>query len=258
MKIKDGSLTHEGSSLVNDQPFISDSFSLTGSSSADNDDTTPGERMMAGSSGVVTNVSAGSTGKISSTGWHIPSYTSSSTPSTTLTSWVETLIRTKKYTVLTPVAGAVTIPLGGVSLVTTPSGSTPVSLSSISFSGSGDHAVVLVVTADATHTLAPLIYTGATLNTTPAAPSLLIASSSLTFSHPADVSAHGIFLTQTLDTGTGSTLKIKGNLICTGSSCTLSRSRTDQDHARPSTYIVTAPTLYLSLLPYFESEVEWR
>ena len=245
IKVIDTSFTHPGKEmLVNDQPFIIDSFDQSDTDLAG---------MSGGASGVVTNVDVGETGRVSKSWWTLNDY-SIAPPTTTLNQHAATLLRTMPYQVVLPTNGVLTLSTEHINVLPTSHAGT---IKSFISSGSGKSHVLIVADGNI---LGPLTLTGNVYNTGGSAKSLLILSSKVTFADPGDVQLRGIVIADQIDTGSGSTLKVTGNLICTGdpAGCAQRRSRTDQDHARPSVLIRLDPDQYLNLLPYLgKQQGEW-
>lgn len=245
IKVIDTSFTHPGKEvLVNDQPFIIDSFDQSDTDLAG---------MSGGASGVVTNVDVGEMGRVSKSWWTLYDY--SIAPSTTMfNQHAALLLRTKPYQLVTPVNGVLTLSTNHLNVLTSSQAG-----AIKSFVSSGPDKSLVLIVADG-NVLGPLTLTGNAYNTGGSAKSLLILSSKVTFADPGDVQLRGIVIADQIDTGSGSTLKVTGNLICTGTpaGCTQRRSRTDQDHARPSVLIRLDPDQYLNLLPYLgKQQGEW-
>lgn len=251
IKLIDASLVHTGSILTNDQPFIIDSFSQRGV--VDPTDTDFGG-MSGGASGVVANVSVGETGRVSKSWWTVDDYTPRAITGS-LGTHASTLLRTKPYQVVTPDKGKLTLSTESINVLESSNAS---DIRSLITTGTGKSLVLLVREGSA---LGPLTLTRESYNTGVNAKSLLILSSKVTFTDPGDVQIKGIILADQIDTGIGSTLKVTGNLICTGdpNGCVQGRSRADLDHARPSVLITVDPDQYLHLLPHLSPvDREWR
>jgi hypothetical protein len=158
------------------------------------------------------------------------------------------------YQVVLPTNGVLTLSTEHINVLPTSHAGT---IKSFISSGSGKSHVLIVADGNI---LGPLTLTGNAYNTGGSVKSLLILSSKVTFADPGDVQLRGIVIADQIDTGSGSTLKVTGNLICTGdpAGCAQRRSRTDQDHARPSVLIRLDPDQYLNLLPYLgKQQGEW-
>lgn len=244
IKVIDTSFTHPGKEvLVNDQPFIIDSFDQSDTDLAG---------MSGGASGVVTNVDVGEMGRVSKSWWTVDDYEPSAITGS-LDQLASTLLRTMPYHTVTPDKGKLTLSTDSINVLeSTQAGD----IKSFITSGSGTSLVLVVKSGS---TLGPLTLTGKSYNTINSKP-LLILSSRITFADPGDVQLRGIVIADQIDTGLGNTLKVTGNLICTGSpaGCTQRRSRTDKDHARPSVLIRLDPDQYLNLLPYLgKQQGEW-
>ena len=245
IKVIDTSFTHPGKEvLVNDQPFIIDSFDQSDTDLAG---------MSGGASGVVTNVDVGEMGRVSKSWWTLADYMADP-PQNLLSQHAATLLRTMPYQVVLPTNGVLTLSTEHINVLPTSHAGT---IKSFVSSGSGKSHVLIVADGNV---LGPLTLTGNAYNTGGSAKSLLILSSKITFADPGDVQLRGIVIADQIDTGSGNTLKVTGNLICTGSpaGCTQRRSRTDKDHARPSVLIRLDPDQYLNLLPYLgKQQGEW-
>ena len=245
IKVIDTSFTHPGKEvLVNDQPFIIDSFDQSDTDLAG---------MSGGASGVVTNVDVGEMGRVSKSWWTLADYMADP-PQNLLSQHAATLLRTMPYQVVLPTNGVLTLSTEHINVLPTSHAGT---IKSFVSSGSGKSLVLIVADGNV---LGPLTLTGNAYNTGGSAKSLLILSSKITFADPGDVQLRGIVIADQIDTGSGNTLKVTGNLICTGSpaGCTQRRSRTDKDHARPSVLIRLDPDQYLNLLPYLgKQQGEW-
>jgi len=86
---------------------------------------------------------------------------------------------------------------------------------------------------------------------------ILSKTGTITFSTSTQCAA-GIFIAQTIDTGSNSNqgLKIKGNLIALTS---LANGRAWADNSQPSVFVVFDPVQYINLLPYLSTaSYEWR
>ena len=86
---------------------------------------------------------------------------------------------------------------------------------------------------------------------------ILSKTGTITFSTSTQCAA-GIFIAQTVDTGSNSNLglKIKGNLIAL---TTLTNGRAWADNSRPSVFVVFDPDQYINLLPYLSTaSYDWR
>ena len=108
--------------------------------------------------------------------------------------------------------------------------------------------VVLIVTGTATLDMP---------NFQPANAALAILAQTINFTAPVKY-AEGIFIAQTIDTGSTSDqgLKIKGNLIAQS---TLNNSRSWIDNSKPSLFIIFDPTQYINLLPYLSTvSYQWN
>ena len=245
IKVIDTSFTHPGKEvLVNDQPFIIDSFDQSDTDLAG---------MSGGASGVVTNVDVGEMGRVSKSWWTLADYMADP-PQNLLSQHAATLLRTMPYQVVLPTNGVLTLSTEHINVLPTSHAGT---IKSFVSSGSGKSLVLIVADGNV---LGPLTLTGNAYNTGGSAKSLLILSSKITFADPGEVQLRGIVIADQIDTGSGNTLKVTGNLICTGSpaGCTQRRSRTDTDHARPSVLIRLDPDQYLNLLPYLgKQQGEW-
>ena len=245
IKVIDTSFTHPGKEvLVNDQPFIIDSFDQSDTDLAG---------MSGGASGVVINVDVGEMGRVSKSWWTLADYMADP-PQNLLSQHAATLLRTMPYQVVLPTNGVLTLSTEHINVLPTSHTGT---IKSFISSGSGKSHVLIVADGNV---LGPLTLTGNAYNTGGSAKSLLILSSKITFADPGDVQLRGIVIADQIDTGSGNTLKVTGNLICTGSpaGCTQRRSRTDKDHARPSVLIRLDPDQYLNLLPYLgKQQGEW-
>ena len=246
IKVIDTSFTHPGKEvLVNDQPFIIDSFDQTD---------TDLSGMSGGAAGVVANVAVGETGRVSKSWWTVDDYTPRAITGT-LDTHVLTLLRTKPYQTVTPDKGKLTLSAESINVLESANAS---DIRSFTTTGTGKSLVLLVRKGT---TPGPLTLTGQSYNISANAKSLLILSSKVTFADLGDVQIKGIILADQIDTGIGSTLKVVGNLICTGdpTGCVQGRSRADLDHARPSVLITVDPDQYLQLLPYLSPVMkEWR
>ncbi|MEI7653574.1 MAG: hypothetical protein WCJ70_04890, partial [bacterium] len=245
IKLIDASFVHSGKSLMNDHPFIIDSFDQTD---------TDLSGMSGGAVGVVANVAVGETGRVSKSWWTVDDYTPRAITGT-LDTHVLTLLRTKPYQVVTPHNGVLTLSAESINVLESANAS---DIRSFTTTGTGKSLVLLVRKGT---TLGPLTLTGQSYNISANAKSLLILSSKVTFADLGDVQIKGIILADQIDTGIGSTLKVVGNLICTGdpTGCVQGRSRADLDHARPSVLITVDPDQYLQLVPYLSPVMkEWR
>jgi hypothetical protein len=122
-------------------------------------------------------------------------------------------------------------------------GATP-NITSLSINPSGSAATLYVINSE-TKSLAPITLSTNTENMT-----LFVVSSNINID-PSVTELSGIFAsTGTFDTGGGTnTLKIKGNIISAGGLIDM-RDRQDNDHARPSMFVVFDFSLYQDLLPY--------
>ncbi|MEI7653362.1 MAG: hypothetical protein WCJ70_03750 [bacterium] len=245
IKLIDASFVHTGKSLMNDQPFIIDSFDQTD---------TDLSGMSGGAAGVVANVAVGETGRVSKSWWTVDDYEQTAITGS-LDQLASTLLRTKPYQIVTPDKGKLVLSTDTMNVLES---STAGAISSFSITGTGKSIVLLV--KNGAH-LGPLVLSGTTYNTSIGNKSLLVLSSQVTFSHRGDVQIQGVVIADQIDTGAGSTLKVVGNLICTGDpkGCVQGRSRTDLDHARPSVLIQFDPDQYLHLLPYLgKQKGEWE
>ena len=108
--------------------------------------------------------------------------------------------------------------------------------------------VVLIVTGTATLDMP---------NFQPAQAALAILAQTINFTSSVKY-AEGIFIAQTIDTGSTSNqgLKIKGNLIAL---TTLTNGRAWADNSQPSVFVVFDPVQYINLLPYLSTAYyDWR
>ena len=86
--------------------------------------------------------------------------------------------------------------------------------------------------------------------------SVAIVANSITFDGTTQT-ANGIFIAQTIDTGSNVTqgLKVKGNLIAQS----FTNDRSWSDTSRPSVFIIFDQTQYINLLPYLSiASYDWR
>jgi hypothetical protein len=161
------SFTHPGKDvLVNDQPFIIDSFDQSDTDLAG---------MSGGESGVVTNVDVGETGRVSKSWWTLNDY-SIAPPTTTLNQHAATLLRTMPYQVVLPTNGVLTLSTEHINVLPTSHAGT---IKSFISSGSGKSHVLIVADGNI---LGPLTLTGNAYNTGGSAKSLLILEGGADFS----------------------------------------------------------------------------
>lgn len=89
------------------------------------------------------------------------------------------------------------------------------------------------------------------------AKSVAFVANSIAFSSTVQ-SAEGIFIAQTVDTGSNNSqgIKVKGNLIA---QTTLTNGRSWSDTSRPSIFVVFDPVKYINLMPYLSTaNYDWR
>lgn len=92
------------------------------------------------------------------------------------------------------------------------------------------------------------------------AKSVAIVANNITFGDTTQT-ANGIFIAQTVNTGSNSNLglKIKGNLIAQSQSPPFTNGRSWSDTSRPGLFIVFDPIQYINLLPYLSTaSYDWR
>ena len=194
-------------------------------------------------------MNVGSVATISTTNWKIDGYTS--TLPNTPTSLFKEIIQKKTYEELAPSGNSLTLSQEITIINTSPN--TSYTLPTLAFNGSKSSYTLIIKNGSS---LGSLNIDTSSLNPT-GSPALLLIADQITLSNPAATTIGAIIIANTLKTGTGDALHIKGNLSLVNP-LTHQRVRADSDDRKPTIFIEFSPDAYLSLLPILGSTSrEW-
>lgn len=250
IKVADGTYARSGNGstpLVNYLPGFVEPFN---SSDKDTSSSLPHFLSQGGAGISLGSVHIGSVATISTSNWKVDPYTS--TPTNTPSSLFKEIIQKKtyqEYTTSNPAPSALTLSQE-ITIIDAP---TTYTLSSLAFNG-GKSSYTLIIKNGSS--LGNLTIDTASLNPT-GSPALLLIADQITLSNPAATTIGAIVIANTLKTGTGDALHIKGNLSLVNP-LIHQRVRADSDDRKPTIFIEFSPDMYLSLLPSLGSTSrEW-